>query len=38
MSREITGHYLMMQPAFVTLWLLQTERQEKAFDDGFKDH
>ncbi len=27
-----------MQPAFVTLWLLQTERQEKALDDGFKDH
>src|SRR6266436_4367295 len=26
-----------MQPAFVTLWLLQTERQEKALDDGFKD-
>jgi len=27
-----------MQPAFVTLWLLQTERQEKALDHGFKDH
>ena len=27
-----------MQPAFVTLWLRQTERQEKALDDGLKDH
>jgi hypothetical protein len=27
-----------MQPAFVTLWLRQTERQEKVLDDGLKDH